>query len=122
MQEQAKECVKVLQEEIPEWNNKLYDDIRAYAIGQGIPEERVNSIVEPNVIQMLNKARLYDEGKKVATKKRKIATKTMKSKKAPPTAKAVKAKKQANAQKALRNSGGNDFDDIADAILGRWES
>ena len=122
MQEQAKECVKVLQEEIPDWNNKLYDDIRAYAIGQGIPEERVNSIVEPSVIQMLNKARLYDEGKKVATKKRKIATKTMKSKKAPPTAKSVKAKRQANAQKALRNSGGNDFDDIADAILGRWES
>lgn len=121
MQEQAKECVKVLQQEMPNWNNKLYDDIRAYAISSGLPEERVNQIVDPNVIMTLNKARLYDEGKKVATVKRKKATKTMKSKKAPASTKSVKAQKTQKARKALRASGGNDFDDIASVILGRWE-
>lgn len=121
MQEQAKECVKVLQQEMPNWNNKLYDDIRAYAISTGLPEERVNQIVDPNVIMTLNKARLYDEGKKVATVKRKKATKTMKSKKAPASTKSAKAQKTQKARKALRDSGGNDFDDIASVILGRWE-
>jgi len=121
MQESAKECVKVLQEEMPNWNNKLYDDIRSYAISTGLPEERVNQIVDPNVIMTLNKARLYDEGKKVATVKRKKATKTMKSKKAPASTKSVKAQKTQKARQALRDSGGNDFDDIASVILGRWE-
>tara|TARA_B100001094_G_C18136681_1_gene775511 strand:+ start:503 stop:1531 length:1029 start_codon:yes stop_codon:yes gene_type:complete len=121
MQESAKECVAVLQEKVPEWNNKMYDDIRAYAVSIGLPEEGVNQIVDPNVIMTINKARLYDQGKKVATVKRKKATKVIKSKKAPLTSKSVKAKKQEQAQKALRTSAGNDFDDIADVILGRWE-
>lgn len=121
MQDAAKNCVSVLQEKIPDWNNKLYDDIRAYAVSQGLPEENVNQIVDPNAIITLNKARLYDEGKKVATVKRKKATKTMKSKKAPASAKSVKTQKTQQARQALRDSGGNDFDDIASVILGRWE-
>ena len=121
IQEQAKECVQVLQEKMPDWSNKLYDDIRAYAISTGLPEENVNQIVDPNVIMTLNKARLYDEGKKVATVKRKKASKTVKSNKAPASSKSNKAQKMQKAQKALRASGGNDFDDIASVIMGRWE-
>ena len=30
LQAQAQECVKVLQDEIPEWSNELYNDIHAY--------------------------------------------------------------------------------------------
>lgn len=124
MQDQAKECVATLQEKMPNWNNKLYDDIRAYAVSTGLPEERVNQIVDPNVIMTLNKARLYDEGKKVATVKRKKATgkKSMRSKTSPAVSKnALAAKKQKIARDKIRASGGNDFDDIASAILGRWE-
>ena len=60
--EAAKDAVKVLQEAIPEWSNELYNDIRGYAIAQGLPEENVNTIVDPIVIQILNKSRLYDQG------------------------------------------------------------
>ena len=54
--EAAREAVKVLQENIPEWSNEMYNDIRGYAIAQGLPEDQVNTIVDPNVIQLLNKA------------------------------------------------------------------
>ena len=73
--EAAREAVKVLQENIPEWSNEMYNDIRGYAIAQGLPEDQVNTIVDPVVIQILNKSRLYDQGKRVATVKKKAATK-----------------------------------------------
>ena len=66
----------------------MYNDIRGYAIAQGLPEDQVNTIVDPVVIQILNKSRLYDQGKRVATVKKKAATKkkVLRSQKAPPTA------------------------------------
>ena len=84
--EAAREAVKVLQENIPEWSNEMYNDIRGYAIAQGLPEDQVNTIVDPIVIQILNKSRLYDQGKRVATVKKKAATKkkVLRSQKAPP--------------------------------------
>ena len=62
MQEQAREAVKVLQNDIPEWSNNLYDDIRAYAVSQGLQEAEVNTYVNPAVIMILNKARLFRPG------------------------------------------------------------
>jgi hypothetical protein len=118
---EAKECIKVLQREIPEWNNSLYNDIRSYAIGQGLPEEAVNQYSDPNVIMLLNKARMFDQTKKVATvKKAKSAKKVLRSKKAPPTKADIKAQRQKKTMDKLR-SGGNDLDNIADAIMAGWE-
>ena len=65
-QEAAKQCIKTLQEEM-EWSNQLYNDIRGYAVSIGLPQEQVDQYVDPVVIQLINKARLYDEGKKLAT-------------------------------------------------------
>jgi len=123
LQEAAKECVRVLEKEVPDWNNKLYNDIRAFAVQQGLPEEEVNQYVDPKVIMLLNKARLYDAGKKVATKKKKAATtkKTLRSRKAPESDKQRKQTKAADAKARLKN-GGNDFEDIAEALLSRWEA
>ena len=58
LQAQAQECVKVLQDEIPEWSNELYNDIRTYAIQQGLPERQVNTYVDSVVIQVLHKSSL----------------------------------------------------------------
>ena len=82
----ATEAVKVLQDAIPDWSNETYSDIRSYAVAQGLPEEQVNVIVDPAVIQIINKARLFDQGKRVATVKKKAATqkKVLRSKKSPP--------------------------------------
>lgn len=118
----AKECVQVLQETIPNWTNSLYNDIRGYAIGQGFNEQEVNNYVDPKVIQILNKARLYDEGKKVAQVKKANPTskRVLKSKKAPPTSQNQKNVKMAEARKRMKNS--TDLDDVANALLSRWET
>lgn len=121
LQDAAKEAVRVLEQEIPDWNNQLYDDIRSYAIGIGLPEEQVNNYVDPTVIKVLNKARLYDQAKQVTTtKKKRVAKKVLKSKKAPANAAQMKAKRMASAKARLQERG-NDIDDIADVLLQRWE-
>jgi len=123
LQQAAQECVKVLQEDIPDWNNRLYNDIRTYAIEQGLEETEVNNYVDPAVLKILNKARLYDAGKKVATVKKKAATtkKVLRNSKAPQGDKQRKAQKVADAKARLATSG-NDLDDIANALLSRWEA
>lgn len=123
-QEAAREAVKVLQEAIPEWNNSLYNDIRAYAVAQGLPEEQVNQYVDPVVIQLLNKARLFDQGKRVATVKKKTAAKkkVLRSKKAPANAESQQQVRRQKAMDNLSKTKAHDYEDIADAILRRWES
>lgn len=119
----AQECVSTLKEKLPEWDNKLYDDIRSYAVSQGLLEADVDQYVDPNVIILLNKARLYDEGKKVALVKKKSAAtkKVLRSKRTPDPKTSSKAKAEKARQKMVA-SGGRDLDDIAAAILGRWEA
>ena len=122
LQEAAQAAIKVLEQDIPEWNTNLYNDIRTYAIAQGLPEEQVNNYVDPNVIKILNKARLFDQAKQVTTtKKKRVAKKVLKSKKAPATEANMKAKRLADAKAKLRQRG-NDLDDIADVLLTRWEA
>lgn len=123
LQSAAKECVKVLQEEVPNWSNQLYNDIRGYAISIGLPENEVNQYVDPKVIQLINKARLYDQGKKVATVKKKNtkSTKVLRSKKAPVNDKSRRATQLREATQALGNAG-TDLDDISEVIMKRWET
>lgn len=122
--EAAKVCVETLQEHLPNWNDSLYNDIRSYAVKSGLPQDAVNSFTDANVIMLLNKARLYDAGKKVATtKKSKVVQKVLRSKKAPPTKADQKAARQKAAQDKLRSSppAGNDLDSLADLIVAGWE-
>ena len=123
MQEAATECVKTLQNELPNWSNQLYNDIRAYAVSQGLPQEQVDTYVDPNVIMLLNKARMFDEGKKVATVKKKTPKKrVLKSKKAPATPAQRRNEKTEQVRKRLQASVSQDRDDIADLIMSRWET
>ena len=110
----------MLEQDIPDWNNQLYDDIRSYAIGIGLPEEQVNNYVDPTVIKVLNKARLYDQAKQVTTTKKSGRQKGVEIKKAPANAAQMKAKRMASAKARLQERG-NDIDDIADVLLQRWE-
>jgi hypothetical protein len=126
MQSAAKECIKVLSAEVPDWSNDLYNDIRSYATTQGLPAEQVDTIVDPNVIQILNKARLYDAGKKVAATKKaaKAPVKVLRSKKSPTNINEGKTRRQTAAMKALNDSSGlsGDLDAIADVLMNRWET
>jgi hypothetical protein len=121
MQQAAQECVKTLQQELPNWSNSLYNDIRAYAVSNGLPQEAVDTFTDPNVILILNKARLYDEGRKVATVKKKTPkARVLKSKKSPPNEQSRKADKVSKLAERARLT--NDTDDLAELIMSRWET
>jgi len=70
LQEEASKSIKVLKERVPDWSQNLYNDVRSYAISQGLQAEVVDTIVEPTAIEMMIKAMKYDQGKKVATQKK----------------------------------------------------
>jgi len=130
-QQAASECVKVLQAQMPDWSNDVYNDIRSYAVSQGLPSEQVDQYVDPQVIMLLNKARLYDQTKATAeTKKQKAKVirakdsnsgkKILRSTKSP-AREDSKARRVAKAHDVLRSKTG-DADDIAEALLARWEA
>lgn len=126
--EAAKSAVKELSGDpekggIEGWNEKLYDDIRAYAVTQGVPQETVNTLVDPSAIRVLHKAMLFDRGKsKVVTKKvNKTPKKIVKTTTNPDAARsATKGGGEKVAMAKLRQSGSTD--DAADAFLAKWAS
>ena len=115
----ATEAIKVLKEAIPTWNSTLYDNIREYAISNGMNAEVVNNLVDPVAIQLIHKARLYDESKKVATKKKVLAPKKVVKSTVTTTAKELGPNKESNLAQKLRQSG--DVDDAADLFMSRWQ-
>jgi hypothetical protein len=114
----AQEAVKVLKEAIPNWNSQLYDNIREYAISNGMPPEVVNNLVDPVAIQLIHKARLFDESKKIATQK-KVNT----PKKVVKTTNASSAKdfKPNDKAKLVQQARMGDTDDVANLFLSRWQ-
>jgi hypothetical protein len=116
---QAKEAVKVLKEAIPGWNQTVYNELRTYAIEKGMPAEAINSLVDPNAIQMIHKAMQFDKAKKVVTTKKKVVTasKVLKTTKQV-TSRDVKVEKNQKAMTKLKSSGSTD--DAADLFLSRW--
>ena len=125
--EAAADCVKVLQDQLPDWGNELYADIRDYAVRSGLPKDQVDQYTDPQVIMLINKARLYDQSKESANskkakaklKKSKSGKKVLSSKKAPPSKKSIQKAKQQKQMDGL--SSAKDLDDIADALMSRWE-
>lgn len=116
---QAQEAVKVLKEAIPTWNSNLYDNIREYAITLGMDPEVVNNLVDPVALQIIHKARLFDESKKVATKKKVLIPKKVIKSKASTTTKDFKPDNSKKLIEKARQS--NDPDDISDLFLSRWQ-
>ena len=123
LREQAKETIKVLENDIPNWSNELYNNVRSYAVDQGMEQQVVDQIVDPVAIKMIHKSRLYDEAKKKASikKKSKVTTKVLKKSVSTDVAKA-EAKRQKKVTSAQRISkAGNDWELVADALMERWE-
>ena len=126
--EAAANCVQVLQEQLPDWGNELYSDIRNYAVKSGLPQEQVDQYTDPQVIMLINKARLYDQSKQSAkskkakaklTKSKSGKTKVLSSRKAPVSKEASAERKR---QAAIKNlHGHSDLDDIASALMSGWK-
>lgn len=119
LQVAAQEAVKVLKETIPGWSKPLYDNIREYAISSGLDANVVNNLVDPVALQLLHKARLYDESKKVVTKKKVLNAKKVVKTTVSPNGKDLSPGKD-EVMRKLRVSG--DVEDAAEAFLARWQS
>lgn len=118
LQEAAKEAVKTLRETIPNWSSTLYDQIREYAITTGMDSEVVNNLVDPVAIELIHKARMYDESRKVTTKKKVVVSKKVVKSTVTSSPKAMKGDSVGKAKKTLQTSGS--VDDATNLFLSRW--
>lgn len=124
LEEKGREAVKELKRDIPGWNEKVYNDVRQFAISSGLEVDIVDNLVDAAAIKLIHKAMLYDRGKSnvVTTKKKGKPKKVIKtSKTSGPTTKDVIGGKTtaARAMKKLKDSGSTD--DAANAFLSRWQ-
>lgn len=119
----AKECMDVLSNPetgIEGWSQSLYDDIRAYAVKQGMDQEAVDMMVDPVAFKLIDKARRYDQAKataKTKTKKKAKAPKKVAKSKTKGTALGTNPDTDA-ALKRFRTSG--DPKDAAALLEARW--
>jgi hypothetical protein len=122
--EKGREAVKELKRDIPGWNEKVYNDVRHFAISSGLEVDVVDNLVDAAAIKLIHKAMLYDKGKSsVVTKKKHGAPKKVikTSKKSGATINDLGSKADAaKAMKKLKESGSTD--DAADAFLARWSN
>lgn len=124
LRQQAVECVKVLEDPekgIKGWNSQLYDELRTFAIDQGLDKQVVNELVDPAAIKLLHAAMMYHKGQKALTdnkitKVNKTPKKIIKTTSSEVSKAATKG--PSGAMQKLRKSGSQD--DAAAAFLERW--
>lgn len=126
--ESAKACIKSLTTESTEaapnanyikgWNDKTYEDVRSFAIKQGMSKDIVNAVTDPAAIKMIHMALLFSRGaSKVVTTKavNKTPQKIVKTSSSP-SARATKGTvDKTNAVKRLARTGS--VDDAGEAFL-----
>lgn len=121
MKTAAAEAVKTLNDKIPGgWNQKVYDEVRAYAEGSGMPKHIVDGIVDPFALEMIHKAMQFDKAKAVVTTKvNKTPKKVIKTTKAV-SPNSTRVDKTVKVKQRLAKSGSTD--DATDLFLARWAS
>jgi hypothetical protein len=118
MKAAAVDAVKTLQEKLPGWNQKVYDEVRSYGIDKGLAPEVINNMVDANALLIIHKAMQFDKAKSVVTKKvNNTPKKVLKTTKAV-TSNDAKVDKTTKAKQRLKTSGSTD--DAADLFLARW--
>jgi hypothetical protein len=119
LKKRASEAIETLKQEIPDWSEDLYNKIRKYGVSQGISQQDIDQLVDPAAIKLVLKAMKYDQGKKVAVKKRtKAPQRVLKSGATKPQNPARRARQQA--MDTLVKSGSTDA--ARDAFLARWSA
>lgn len=123
--EKGREAVKELKRDIPGFNEKVYNDIRHYAISSGIEVDVVDNLVDAAALKIIHKAMLHDKGKVgvTTTKQKKGGKKVIKTTKSSgSTTKDLigNKTKATSALKRLQNTGSTE--DAAEAFLARWQS
>lgn len=125
--ENAKVALKVLtgpvdQGGVEGWNEKVYDEVRGFAVKQGLNEGVVNNLVDPVAIRLLHSAMLFERGRSkiVTTRVNKTPKKVIKTTKAPDNNSGPDKSKVDAAMKRLAKTGSQD--DAVDAFMARIEA
>lgn len=124
LNKQGQEAWKVLSDPetgIKGWSEKMYGDLKSFAVSSGIPKDTVETIVDPSVFKLLHKAYMYDKGQKASKQTTKV-TKTAKKiiKETPETvSKQMKRGDDHRAAEAKFSKSGS-VDDAAELLLARW--
>ncbi len=125
--QQAQACVTALTDNagphyIEGWNDKLYGDLRSFAVAEGLDQNTVNALVDPAAIKLLHMAMSFKKGsaKVVATKKVDKTPKKIVKTSQTPAAQGLKPSREKEAMKKLKATGSQD--DAADAFLARLQS
>lgn len=122
IREQAVEAVKVLSDPttgIPGWSDALYDDILAFAVEAGLPENEVAEITNPQVIKIINDARLYRTAQKAAGTKVDLTPKKVRKGSGSEAPASSPERRQATLEKKIASGTATDAEAQA-ALMGRW--
>lgn len=128
--ESAKACVKALTTPgtdaapnptyIEGWNEKVYDEVRAFGVKTGLPTDTVNTLTDPAALKLMHMALLYSKGasKVQTTKVNKTPTKITKtSSSAAATRNTPGTADRKAALAAQRKSGGNSVEANVNAFM-----
>lgn len=125
--EEAKACIKALTTAptdsapnaayIKDWNPKTYEDVRAFGVEMGIPQDAVNTLTDPVAIKIMHMAMLFKKGaaKVVTTSVNKTPKKIVKTSSSPAARTSKVTADTEKALKTLKRSGS--VDDATDAFL-----
>jgi hypothetical protein len=123
---QAKACVATLKDadsphHIPDWGDKVYGELREFAVAEGLDNNVFNNLVDPASMKLLNMAMQFKRGlsKVVTTKVNKTPKKIVKSSSAPVQTKGSKAAED-KAMNRLKSDQSTEA--AADVFLKRWEA
>jgi hypothetical protein len=122
--EEAKATLKELSDPdkgIKGFNEKIYGDMRKFAVGKGIPQDMMDTLVSAPALRIIHMAMMFEkgQGKTIVTKPTAKSPKTiLKSKNAPGQVKSVMKPQAGQAMKNLKTSGREQ--DAANAFLERW--
>jgi hypothetical protein len=103
------------------WSQKTYDDLRSFAIKEGVDKAIVNNVIDAPIIKLMHMAMLYKKGStNVQTvKPKKGPTKVVKTSTSPSSSRSTQATTATKAMQKLRNSGS--MDDATNAFLARMQ-
>lgn len=76
VKEKARECVTVLERDVPGWGPDLYKTLMSYAVENGADPTEIQQCVDPVVFKLLHKSMQFDKGKAVVKAKIKNAVKS----------------------------------------------
>lgn len=106
---------------IPNWSRETFGKLREFAVGAGLAEDVIDTIVDPAALKLIHDAMQFRQAKKAAVQKvAKASPKRVVSSKEATPSPGSRAARASKAMSRLRDSGS--VDDAQAAFMSRWGS